>query len=340
MESKKLILTTILALLILAVHAQSDTTAIVREHYPLIYKTIQQESERSFPNNIDLRTSNIDLESKYFLRIAESRKPLDAVALTEALLYGSIAGEEQHNIGIINDTDIENPYPLLRCNWYVVNKEYGKLSKNWGENLLDGKATLLNNKIPKAANDTEKLKIGAMSVYASAGITYLRPVKGFQTIENSGMFFDLGWSVKGGGDNVFLMWQNSLEFVSYYSIYKQLESLGNTYFIAKRNEFNLTGYLYYGGYFHVSNSSMILIAGGAGGGLSLFNYKWMTNNKAYPAEESSKKIYSNWALSGLVAFQHRRSEFTVRYNWGVNHISIFEKLSQSRTLILSVGYLF
>lgn len=91
--------------------------------YPEVYNSINIYVNS---NINDPKMANIAKNEQYraFLDLAESQQTIDDEAMTKAILKWSIGNEVDYNKSIIENVNIINPFPYLRCNWYAVKNEY------------------------------------------------------------------------------------------------------------------------------------------------------------------------------------------------------------------------
>lgn len=125
MKINNVFLTLILCISSLSVWGQSDNLNVVRNHYPEIYTSIQQSAGQQW-DDPQVKQAVIEGQAKAFLALAESQNPMDSGVLAEAILNNSLPNMKDHNTRILNDLSIDNPFPLLKCDWFKVKAYYDR----------------------------------------------------------------------------------------------------------------------------------------------------------------------------------------------------------------------
>lgn len=360
MQNQKLSLTVIIFILsILSVYTQSNSINIVKEYYPQIYNSIKTETEKQWSNDKNLLNAVMERQARAFLEMAESQTQIAPVAMTNALLYGSLPNEEEYNRRIIDDLNITNPYPLLKCNWSIVKTQYEKT-----KNIISGTHSDKNKSKPMPSENMDKFKDeiyggGIKSSKKSKATGKASGLAKNREFYKGGISLDLGLSsITGLSDwdrNVnpgklieasFWLrnnWSNSYFLSVHYSSAFIHHSVTDNYNNKTGNldQFTQNAYLYFGFYHHLSSSTTLLLGLGGFAGVNL-----ATDKAAYIVEEADIHPNSNdlsefnYGLSGLLAIQVNRYEFALRPNWGLADMSRDSYGFKSRTISLSIGYLF
>jgi|GEM_PF-4275387 len=125
MKINNVFLTVILCFFSLSVWGQSDNLNVVRTHYPEIYNSIQDAARQQW-DDAQVRQAVMEGQAKAFLALAESQDPMESGVLAEAILNNSLPNQKEYNTRILNDLSIENPFPLLRCDWFKVKAYYDR----------------------------------------------------------------------------------------------------------------------------------------------------------------------------------------------------------------------
>ena len=360
MQNQKLSLTVIIFILsILSVYAQSNSINIVKRYYPQIYNSIKTETEKQWSNDKNLLNAVMEGQARAFLEMAESQTKIDPVAMTNALLYGSLPNEEEYNRRIIDDLNINNPYPLLKCNWSIVKTQYEKTkniiadtgsAKNtskpmslkninrykdeiYGNEIRFSAKSKATGKASRSAKNREFYK-GGLSL--DLGLSSITSLSDWDNNANPGKLIEVsGWLRSDCSNSFFLMTQFSTAFIHHPITDYYNNKTGNL------NQFNLNTYLYFGFYHHLSASTTLLFGLGGFAGVNL-----ATDKAAHIVDEADIHPNSNdlsefnYGLSGSLAIQVNRYEFALRPNWGFADMSRGGYGFKSRTISLSVGYLF
>lgn len=360
METKKLVLTAILILIGLSVYSQSKNIDIVKEYYPHIYISIKNEAEKDKLKNKAALTSQMEQQSTAFLQIAESKILIDPDAMTDALLLESLNGEREYNRSVIDDLDIKNPYPLLRCNWYGVKTHYDKI-KNSKAPYTTPLTT--NTKTTESVNtdkyqdeiygNERKYSTGNKNVStpvtppkdkdetnwgisANIGLSSITNLKNWDRNAKSGKALGVRfWGRNYHGSMFFIMAEVSFDFIhhSIYDSYTNKEGNLNQSYMNTR--------LIYGIYRDLSPSTTLLFGFGGFAGVN-FSTKHtgegIDDYEIFPSNNALTEF--NYGLSGLLGIRWNRYEFALRPDWGLADISRDGLGFKSRTISLSVGYLF
>lgn len=125
MKINNVFLTLILCISSFSVWGQSDNLNVVRNHYPEIYTSIQQSIGQQW-DDPQVKQTVLEGQAKAFLALAESQNPMDSGVLAEAILNNSLPNMKEYNTRILNDLSIENPFPLLKCDWFKVKAYYDR----------------------------------------------------------------------------------------------------------------------------------------------------------------------------------------------------------------------
>lgn len=97
-----------------------------KKQYPDIYNGIYNRATSAFSDS-ESQEKAINEQVFAFLDLAENENNISNDAMTEALLRWSIAGYEDYNQNTIEDLTIENPFPLLHCDWVLARLHYYRI---------------------------------------------------------------------------------------------------------------------------------------------------------------------------------------------------------------------
>jgi len=125
MKINNVFLTVIFCFFTLSVWAQSDNLDVVKNHYPEVYASIQDAARQQW-DDAQVRQAVVEGQAKAFLALAESQEPMNSGVLAEAILNNSLPNQKENNTRILNDLSIENPFPLLKCDWFKVKAYYDR----------------------------------------------------------------------------------------------------------------------------------------------------------------------------------------------------------------------
>ncbi len=358
MQNLKLSLTIIFILTILSAYSQSNSIDIVKKNYPQIYNSIKIEAEKQWSNDKNVLNAVMEGQARVFLEMAESQSKIDPVAMTNALLYGSLPNQEEYNRRIIDDLSIKNPYPLLRCNWHRVKEEYDKT-----KNIIADTDSANNTSKPMSSKNIDKFKdeiYGKGSKYSKkeetnknsiisgkekefyAGGVSLDFIRSTITGLNDwgrnanpgkGLEFRF-WGRQPFGKTFFAMSEMSANFI-HHSIDDSYNELNGSL-----NQSYLKTSLFFGIYPHLSPTTTLIIGVGGFVGMNFSTSSQYDRDEldAYPSSEDLETF--NYGFSGLIGIQYKRYEFAFRGDWGMADMSRDHFNFKSRTIALSVGYLF
>jgi len=104
---------------------QTDYLSIVQQYYPQIYTTIQETVGKQW-DDAQVRRTVMEGQAKAFIEIAESQVPMNETLLAEAIINNSLPGMKEYNTRVLDDLSIENPYPILKCDWFKVKGYYDR----------------------------------------------------------------------------------------------------------------------------------------------------------------------------------------------------------------------
>lgn len=360
MQNQKLSLTVIIFIIsILSVYTQSNSINIVKEYYPQIYNSIKTETEKQWSNDKKILNTIMEGQARAFLEMAESQTQIDPVAMTNALLYGSLPNEEEYNRRIIDDLNITNPYPLLKCNWSIVKTQYEKTkniipgthsdknmpkpmpSENmdkfkdeiYGGGIRSSKKSKATGKASGLAKNREFYKGG---ISLDLGLSSITGLSDWDRNANPGKLFEASFWLRNNWSNSYFL---SVHYSSAFIHHSVTDNYNNK--TGNLDQFTQNAYLYFGFYYHLSSSTTLLLGLGGFAGVNL-----ATDKAAYIVEEvdihpnSNDLSEFNYGLSGLLAIQVNRYEFALRPNWGLADMSRDSYGFKSRTISLSIGYLF
>lgn len=359
MQNQKLSLTVIIFILsILSVYTQSNSINIVKEYYPQIYNSIKTETEKQWSNDKNLLNAVMEGQARAFLEMAESQRQIDPVAMTNALLYGSLPNEEEYNRRIIDDLNITNPYPLLKCNWSIVKTQYEKT-----KNIISGTHSDKNKSKPMPSENMDKFKdeiYGGESKHSKkketdkntfisgkeikfytggASLDFIRStitgLNNWWRNANPGKGLEFRfWGRQPFGKAFFAMSEMSANFI-HHSINDSYNELNGSV-----NQSYLKTSLFLGIYPHLSPTTTLIIGAGGfvGMNFSTSSQYGRDDSDAYPSSEDLDIF--NYGFSGLIGIQYKRYEFAFRGDWGMADMSRDDFNFKSRTIAISVGYLF
>ncbi|PXV63344.1 hypothetical protein CLV62_11461 [Dysgonomonas alginatilytica] len=356
MGTKQLSLTTIFILFVLSVYSQSDNINIVKKYYPQIYTSIKNEADKQWVKDQKILKAIIEGQATSFIQIAESQAKIDPIAMTNALLFGSLDGEEEYNKTILDDLRIENPYPLLRCNWYKVKDQYDK-TKNIKTSadifVPDNQKTAVteNNDIYKdeiygkeriySKNKNSSISTKDRKFYESGlglglGLSTISNLSDWGTNANPGTITEIrGWvKMPNKKQRFFGLMELSIGYIhhSLYDFYYNTNSNIDQFYIGTR--------MMYG--YHKNLSPTTSFSIGLGGFLIV---NMLSNENKYKKEKNGSPTSNflkdiNGGLSALFAFEKGRYEFALIPDWGLADMSRDGSDFKSRTISLSISYLF
>lgn len=334
--------------------ADPSNLEVVRKFYPQIYTSIEEEAMKQWANDPKILIFVMEGQADAFIQIAESQARIDHVAMTNSLLYGSIKNEEEYNRGIIDDLSIENPYPLLRCDWYIVKTRYEK-TKNIQPQT---------NHQPNNSQTQEKKPFGNDGIYTSIDANTKKDTKNNTYSKKERKFYAGGtsfdfilsnitglndwgdnanpgkglefrvWGRQPFGKTFFGMTEFSVNFI-HHSIDDSFNHINGNLNQAYFKTAFLSGI-----YQHLSSTTTLIIGIGGFTGLNFSTVSQYDRDEqdAYPSSEDLKRF--NYGFSGLTGIQCKRYEFALRGDWGMGDMSRDDFNFKTRTISISVGYLF
>lgn len=315
--------------------AQNKKSEIVNKNYPSVYRNIVQLAESSWGSQPDFKEKMIVSQSEAFLSIAEPKTQLDSQILLDAIMDNSLNGEAGYNKQILDDQNIQNAYPLLKCNWFLVKEQY----ENRSNSQLDIDKTDYLERIQYETKpvfqdlpDEGQTKVDK-SVHFGFRVGY-----GISSLKNLDKYFETKTSrvmdyaiIINGKISKLLFIQTDL-FVDVFRIKIDGKNTNEE----SRLRYDRIGIQpFIGIYKDLSKDRMLML--GAGGFYSMR----VASSRNFKFRMLRDEIgVSNYGVSGMAAFQSKHFQVSLVGNWGMKDISISAYGFKSRSAYLTVAYLF
>lgn len=179
MKINNVFLTFIFCIFTLSAWAQSDNLSVVRDHYPEIYASIQDAARQQW-DDAQVRQAVMEGQAQAFLALAESQDPMDSGVLAEAILNNSLPGQREHNTKILNDLSIENPFPLLKADWFKAKTFYDRrVTSQFKAAVRERQTTPTRRTVPQTQTQTPQRQTAQTT--NPPAYTYQSPQKAEQT---------------------------------------------------------------------------------------------------------------------------------------------------------------
>lgn len=120
MKINKLVLTTAIALCSLSAWSQSNSAGLIKNNYPQVYSSIVKNAVKQWDGDAQLQRVAVEGQSQAFLAVLDMQNSVGDDLLRNAIVKASLPGTEESNLRILNNPSIDNPLPLLQCDWYKV----------------------------------------------------------------------------------------------------------------------------------------------------------------------------------------------------------------------------
>jgi len=127
MRKRSIFVITGVLLFNLTVFGQSKSSNTLKKEYPKVYNSIVDNASKQWGNHAKVKQDVIDAETSAFFSMM-SMKSWDWEALSKAVITYSYPGTQRANEKILKDFSIQNPLPLLKCDWYKVKVYYDKIA--------------------------------------------------------------------------------------------------------------------------------------------------------------------------------------------------------------------
>lgn len=318
---------------VLFANEYTDNVEIVRQYYPNVYKSIEDQSQQKWGNLPEKRTQMFNEQINAFLSIAESNSIINESALTDAILKYSLPNERDNNEKIVDDLSIDNPFPYLMCDWINVKNEY-----------------------LKSGNKLEQLQIKQVRDYKpmNVGIRLglgMGKMNGVDKVE--GVTSDLGVAVDFGvvfiyQKNDFFLQSEVLASLLMSEVKKGSES-------HRLNPVSLYLQVHAGLDKEINKDlNFVIGVGGFGGYINTttrssdyydYDYDYYrdittrnSDDSFYPQEEDFKKF--NYGVSALVGLEYKSMQFSVIPSLGLADLSKDGLGFKTRGLVFSATFLF
>jgi len=335
--------------------AQMNETDTVKKYYPEVYVSIENLATELYADNPNLVKQVINGHSKAFLGIAETTEPIDENAMTNSILRYSLKGQYAYNKQIIGDLSIENPFPYLRCNWYMVRKEYEE-TKNIidnGENspmhlyypdknpysgyevpdLEDSKRKEQKKKIgpDKKKNKFRKgIKFNIGTTYYTDSEMKREASSGIKYSSNIDVGYVFNFQEKGGFFHQYEITIFSIDFMK----------VNDMYYSESFTLYRMGGKISAIAGFYHQFSPKIKLTGSAG----LFgSYHSSAEKNDYDTDyypDSDNLAALNYGIAVSFGLESKESQFTIAFNIGLNDLSKDKFDLRSRSLQLSYAFIF
>ncbi|MDU1903320.1 MAG: hypothetical protein E6772_00945 [Dysgonomonas sp.] len=172
MRKRSILVITGVLLFNLTVFGQSKSSNTLKKEYPKVYNSIADNANKQWGNHTKVKQDVIDAETSAFYSMMSMRS-WDWEALSKAVITYSYPGTQGANEKILKDFSIQNPLPLLKCDWYKVKVYYDKIAS---ENKIANEAAntyaynnqrVSDNRISGSPRQTEPVKEVTTNHYAN-----------------------------------------------------------------------------------------------------------------------------------------------------------------------------
>ncbi|MDL2214969.1 hypothetical protein LJC00_02125 [Dysgonomonas sp. OttesenSCG-928-M03] len=231
MNIRKYILSSIFFILSLSLWSQMRDLDIVKKNYPEVYSSIVKNVEEQWTNDRTIRQAVIEGQARSFLDLMDIREPIDEEAMTDAILSGSLKGEQEYNMGIIDDLSIKNPFPLLRCDWYKVKSEYYKAKSPTKNSLVKQNNYNRSYGEPNYSKNRAEIRYGVKLAFGTATMNINDKFRKQTGLDNKyGFLADIGLVAQLKKKNMFLQGELSAIMTTYrFSGYSADEETNDYY---------------------------------------------------------------------------------------------------------------
>jgi len=316
--------------------SQINETDTVKKYYPDVYTNIRDLALELYADNPDLVKQVINGHSKAFLDIAETTDPVNDNAMTNALLRHSLKGQYAYNKRIIDDISIENPFPYLRCNWYMVLKEYEETKYLIGEKEEKLNVERTSSKDPyypeKDVGNSREDKQKNLFLGIKVGMGKL-------LLDNFGEFsqyktniydaYQLSFFLKGKSNLVFFQTEIECKHTKlavnrefFEGAYSRLTYIGTSFILGLEHQLSRSTSVFYG----------------AGG---FFDMRIPTTKmRKIPHNYSYRIDDLNYGFAASLGLEISRIQISLKGLWGMHDISETGINVKTRSLFMSIAYKF